>query len=474
MTLRIPAGTLLACVLAGCHTATDPFGDDHLVAVPATFSAGAEVSPDTLDDSPWWSAFGSAELDGLMERALSDSYELAAAYARLGASRAQARAAGSPLWPSVDLNASVSDFRIDQRGGGGAQIPLRFGEVYNLGPSLSYELDLFGRIRASRDSAELAAEASREDARALALTLSGQVMESWLDAAENRALRALVEEQIRTGEDLLEVTRTRFSNGAGSGLAVLQQERQLEGTRAELPVIDGALERARYQLAVLLGEAPGAGVLTGAGARIPALPPLEGLDVPAALLERRPDIAAAAYRVRSLDEGVAAAISARYPRLSVSASYNFDGSKVADIFDRTIQNLAANLAAPIIDGGQRRADVARAKAQLAEALANLNQTFLTAVREVEDALSLERRGVERRDALARQADLARREVEQARRRYAGGVDTYLQVLTALQTSQAVERQLVTQSVAVLRARASLLRALGGALADHNASETDEG
>lgn len=403
-------------------------------------------------------------LDALMRLCLAENRELAQALERLVAANAQARAAGAPRIPTVDVRGQVQDLEIEQRGGNAGQIPLRFGQIYSLGPTLSYEVDLFGRIDATSDAAALAAEATAEDARATGLALTGSLMEAWLDVAENAALRRVVEDQITTGEQLLDLARARFAGGSGTALAVLQQERQLEATRAELPVVDGALERAENQIAVLTGAAPGA-FRASAPDALPALPALPDLDVPSALFERRPDLAAALLRVRSQDRTVAAAVAARYPRLDLSATYNFDATEVSDLFDRTIRTITAGLTAPLIDGGALRAEVARTRAQLAESLAALQQSFLVALREVEDALSLEQRGLARLRSLERQVALSRQEVEQARRAFVGGVDSYLPVLTALQQLQANERALVAQRVAVLRARAQLLRALGGGLGD---------
>jgi len=439
--------------------------------MPSSFSsAGGDVPLNGA--SPWWNTFGNQSLDAHLAEAMRGNLELEQAYARLAQARQSARIAGAAKIPSVDLSGNVQRLEIDQRGGSGAQIPVRLGETYSLGPSLSYELDLFGRIDAASDSASFAAAATEADAAALQLSLSGQAADAWFTAVENAALENLVREQVATGEDLLTITRTRFQNGAGSALDVLQQQRLIESTRAELPRFQGAGERARHQLAVLSGRNPKNVESSMIPVGLPGLPPMPQLDVPAALLENRPDLIAAFMRVSQADRDVAAAIAARYPRLSLSANYNFDANEIADLFDRTISVAAANIVAPIIDGGERRAEVRRRRAQLDEAIAALNLGFLVALREVEDSLSLERRGAERVAALESQRSFAAQEVEQARRRYVGGVDSYLQVLAAVQNLQSLDRVLVTERASVLRARAQLLRALGGPT-DPNAPDSNE-
>lgn len=460
--LRIAAAAAALLAAGSCSAPPDSPLEALVLDAPDAFSKDGDGPP--LDAEPWWRSFRSASLDAAVDATLLGNLELKQAWARLAQAEASATSAGAARIPSIDLGATVNRLEIDQRGGGAAGLPVRVGEVYSLGPSLSYELDLFGRIGATADAARFAATATARDADVTALTLTGRAVDAWFTAVENNALSRLVEDQVQTGEQLVEVTRTRFENGGGSALDVLQQQRLVESTRAELPRVRGAAERSVNELAVLTGQAPSSAALEVPDA-LPSLPPLPGLDVPGALLARRPDLDAAFQRLAQADRDVAAAVAARYPRLSLNASYSFDSSELADLFDRTILSIAADLTAPLIDGGQRRAEVRRTRAVLEERTLALSQAFLVAVQEVEDALSLEARGLERVGTLEAQREFAVQEVEQARRRYVGGVDTYLQVLNALTNLQALDRQLVQERAAVLRSRAQLLRALGGAWQD---------
>lgn len=445
--------------LAACGAPQGPPGEVLTVESPASFGRAGDGP--ALNASPWWRTFESNSLDEAVSATIAGSLELQQAWARLAQAEASAASAGAARIPSVDISGNVTRLEIDQRGGGGAGLPVRVGEVYSLGPSLSYEIDLFGRIDAAADAARFAAAATGADARATALALSGRAADAWFVAVENAALERLVLDQLETGEQLVAVTRARFENGSGSAIDVLQQQRQVEATRAELPLLRGAGERALNQLAVLAGRPPQEAPFEAPDV-LPQLPPLPALDVPGALLSRRPDLDAAFQRLALADRDLAAAVAARFPRLALSASYNFDAAALADLFDRTISVLTASLVAPVIDGGQRRAEVERARAVIDERTLALSQAFLVALQEVEDALSIEARAVERVAALGVQRRLATEEVEQARRRYVGGVDTYLPVLAAVTNLQALDRQLVQERAAALRARAQLLRALGGA------------
>ena len=470
--------SLLPLGAAGCWTSPEPGIDAVTVNVPGGWQDSSSSADDDLpglaeSGTRWWTTFNDSSLNAVMEGVLGDNFELEEAWSRLASASASARAAGAPRIPTIDLSGSAQRFEIDQSGGGANQIPLRLGEAYSLGPSLSYEFDLFGRIDSALKSARLEEAATAADVQATALALTGRATDAWLLAVQNRSLARLVEEQIKVGEQLLQITENRFATGSGSVLDVLQQKRQLAATRAELPRFLGAAERAIHTLNTLSGRAPkGPYPLTNnLPDKLPALSPLPQLDVPEALLNLRPDVVAALRRVERSDRDVASAIAARYPRLSLSANYNFDGSELSALFDRTISSIVGSIALPLIDGGTRRAEVARQRAALDGAVAALQRTILTALQEVEDALSLEQRGTQRLLALEEQFRIASDEVAQAERRYVGGVDTYLQVLSAIQSFQALERQLLTERADVLGSRASLLRALGGVWLDEISPES---
>ncbi|QDV05794.1 putative efflux pump outer membrane protein TtgC precursor [Planctomycetes bacterium Poly30] len=474
--IRACGALLLMGSATGCWTSPEPGVDSISVDLPEAWRDGA-VDSDTDPEAAavglaesgtrWWTTFESPTLDAAVNDVLGSNLELSEAWSRLAQASASSWAAGAPRIPTLDLAASVQRQEIRQSGGGTAALPVRTGYVYNLGPSLSYEVDLFGRIDSALKAARLEEAATAADVQATALALTGRATDAWILAVQNRALSRLVRDQIGVGEQLLKVTENRFGTGSGSVLDVLQQKRQLQSTRAELPNFEGAAERAVHTLNTLSGRAPRDPELSGQDlpSTLPGLPPLPELDVPTALLTLRPDVVAALRRVERSDRNVASAIAARYPRLSLTASYRFDGSELSALFDRTFNNIVANLALPLLDGGTRRAEVARQRAILEGAIATLQRTILTALQEVEDALSREQRGVQRLHALEEQYTIASDELAQARRRYVGGVDTYLQVLSAVQNLQTLERQLLNDRAAVLQARAALLRALGGAWLD---------
>ncbi len=456
-------GLLVASGLGGCRANEIEADSTVGVVVPEAW-----VGARTLEDvelNRWWESFGSPELTAAVERSLGGGLDLRSAWARLRQARASLRAAGAPRFPALEGTARGSSQTIETSGGSGGMGQDFFNgptESYSAGVTASYEVDLFGRIASAARAAEFEMLATQDDVAATALALAASAVEAWLDAAVARDQIELVEEQVRVSEELLEVTEQRFGFGSGNALAVLQQRRQLAGTRAELPPLRSALERAEYRLAVLAGLPPGSPEVADARlGGLPGLPEMPRVGAPSQLLERRPDLRAALLRVSSADVNVAQAIAERYPRLSLSAGFQFNAFTFGELLDRTIWNIAGNLVGPLIDGGARRAEVARREAVLEAAVLNLNATLLTALREVEDALSLETSANERLSVLEEQTELARAELAQAQQRYVSGVDTYLQVLSAVQVLQQLERQVLQERGERLQNRVLLHRALGG-------------
>ncbi len=217
-----------------------------------------------------------------------------------------------------------------------------------------------------------------------------------------------------------------------------------------------------HQLAILLGQPPGSpvdGPAADADLRVPDDVPADGL--PADLLVARPDLQAAWARLESAGWGVAAARADRMPALRITARGEYGSEDLADVLDNWLLNLAGNLAAPVIDGGRRRAEVKRSRAVLDEQMAGYRRVVLTACREVEDALVRERYQAEHLQHLDQQLQAARQTHREAIERYRYGLSDYLPVLTALVTAQALENDLIEQRRQHLLIRVALYRALGG-------------
>ncbi len=278
--------------------------------------------------------------------------------------------------------------------------------------------------------------------------------------AEHKALLHLLEQQLATNQALLELVELRFTQGLATALDVRQQRQQISAMEAELPLVKGRFETLRTQLALLVGVTS-QGELPLPEGTLPEPPAIPSAGLPLDLLTKRPDVRAARRRVMAADHRVGVAVADRFPALRLSGGIGFSDDEVDTFFLQWIYNLAVNFVGPIYDGGRRSAEVDRARAEVEEKLHGFGQTVLRALKEVEDALALERRQVEHLTALQRSVSQARETLVDARSRYVSGLTDYLPVLAAVQTLQVAERREVSGRRQRLSYRVQLHRALGG-------------
>ena len=416
----------------------------------------------------WWQEFNNPALDTTVESALDNSLDLRQLWSRLSQAYAQARIEGAEAFPWVDLSGGAArTHQVDRDpqdpfgGRAGSSTRITHTNRYFVSTGLSYEIDVWKRIAARRRAATLEYQASRQDLEAGALFLTGSVVDVWFILQEQKALLALLQEQIEVSQELLDLTEVRFGVGTGSAVDVLQQRQQLEATRAEIPIVRSRLNTAYNQLAVLLGTAPGGLDTRIPDGVLPDLPPFPQLGEPATLLVSRPDLRAAQLRLQAADFRVATAVAERLPRLVLDLSYEFSARSFSTVFRQEVGSLVGNLVAPVIDGGRRRNQVVRHKALTQELLDRFGQQYLQALLEIEDALARERFQVELIANLESQIGLAQSTLQESQSRYVHGLINYVRVLLAVQSLQGLQRRLISEKRRLLSNRAGLYRALGG-------------
>jgi len=420
--------------------------------VPASFSLYNGMA---VPAQNWWRSFQDPELDRLVDSALADNLSIREAWARLKQARALAVQAGADRYPDL---AGVADGVIGRQKHMGRSS--REFQDTSLGLVSRYEIDLWGRVEAQYRAATLRADASLLDLQTAAISVAAEVAGRWVEIISQRAQRRLLAAQLRINETLLELVQLRFNMAMVSALDVFQQKQVVENVKAQIPLTEEREELLRHQLAVLLGKPPRT-VLAVDRSALPELPPLPPTGLPADLLANRPDVRAAGVRLKAADWQIAEARANRLPRLSLTGRARYGEGDLDVLFDNWLLTLAGNLAAPILDGGRRAAEVDRTRAAADENLARYRDTVLTAVREVEDALTSEARQREHIAWLEKVIATARSALEEAGVRYRNGLNDYLPVLTQLLTVQGLERDLIQRKTALLAARIRLYRALGG-------------
>lgn len=433
---------------AGCSFVSPP--PEIPVALPAGFhNAGEAVLPEQ-----WWRSFADADLDPLIEQALAGNFGLAATWARLDQADAAARKAGAARWPQLEASGSAS--RNRERSNSVTEL----SSSHRLGLAASYELDLWGRIDSLSEAAALDAGASAAELRSAAISLSAEVASSWYRLVEQRGQLALLERQLQLNEQVLELVTLRFRTGRVGAVDVLQQQQLVEARRGEMARVRQALASEENALAILVGSPPGS-LEFPARAELFDLPELPAAGVPADLVQRRPDLQSAWLKLMAADQRTAAAVADRFPRLTLGADATTSAADLADLFDDWLARLAAGFVAPLIDGGQRRAEVDRSRAVAAERLADYGDAVLNALGEVEDALARERYQQEYLQSLDKQLLSSGQALERLRDNYIRGSVDYLRVLDTLNTNQSLERTRLTARRQQIQERINLCRALAG-------------
>ncbi len=444
------------------------------VRLPEGFSESGVAARDRL----WWRALEDEMLNDLVGRAMTGNLSLRTTRDRLEQARAIARKQGAALWPQLNAGAgagrSASRRETDGTGlSGAAGAETTYEDEFSLGLSAGYEVDLWGRVRASRDAAGLEVEATREDLHAAAVALSAQVAGTWYRLIERRGQLQLLNEQIETNEKYLEVITLKFRRGQVPATDVLQQRQVIEGRRGERTQVESTLGVLLSQLAVLLGRTPGA-MQAPQGAELPALPPKPRTGLPAALVRRRPDVRAAERRVEAASRRVAAAIADRFPRVQLTARGETSAEELGALFDNWLANLVANLSVPLLDGGGRMAEVDRTRAVLSERVNAYGHTVLEALKEVEDALVREARQEDYLASLREQLELSGKSIDQTRDRYTKGTADFTRYLTTLLEHQRLQRAYLQARLDAVLFRISLYRALSGGWADAEPDKSRRG
>ncbi len=453
----LAAVALSACAPKARYTRPEP------VVSPPAF----KESPDWKASMPsaeaprgqWWTIFNDPQLDALEASIDVSNQTLKIQEARFRQARAAIGIASSQRFPTITAGPQVSAVLQS----GNRNTPTAhdtFGD-FLLPVDVSYEADVWGRIRLTTAAARAAAAASAADLESVRLSVHAELAVDYFQLRALDAEKVLLDNSVQAFQRALDLTRNRFQGGIVSQADVALAETQLETTRAQAVDIEAARAGFEHALAELTGKAP-------ADVKIAPLPldsppPDIPAGVPSELLERRPDIAATERRVAAASANLGVARAAFFPRLLLTAAGGFESASIARWIagPSTFWSAGPALAVTLADGGRRRAGVEQAQAAYDETVADYQATILQALREVEDSLASLRVLREEADVQASAVAAAERSLTLATNRYRGGVATYLEVITAQNAALTNERAAVSILSRRLLTSVVLIKALGG-------------
>jgi len=428
------------------------------IAIPTAYSSISAEGANLSDK--WWKDFGDPELDKLVDSALRGNLQVRAAWQRVAQARAIAKQAGAGKFPAINITSAVRKQNDQSFGPPGS--PSFVVPTSPVSIEASYEVDIFKKVGNSQAAAMSDSMAARDQVESMAMTLVAQIAETWFSLSAQRARLKLLDEQIKTSAQFLELAEMRLGQGLGSSVDMLQQKAQLAAVEGQRPLLESSVSVLENQLAILTGRAPSE-FTAAVQEELPVLPARPSSGVPADLLLRRPDVRAARLQVEAADYRVAVAVANRLPSLRLGASYG--PFQVADLVFSTanIWQIGANLLAPIFQGGRLKAEVTRNEAVVQEKSYNFGQTLLQALVEVENAAIQESKQIEYVAELQEQLVISQQTLEEARQRYGAGLgnDSFVQILLSLTSSQRIEQSLLLAQKQALSHRIQFCRALGG-------------
>ncbi|MFT7771704.1 efflux transporter outer membrane subunit [Roseateles sp.] len=460
----------LALLLAGC--AVTPQRPPAEAAPPASFRGSDDwqrVAPEVAVPEDWWTMFKDPVLDGLQAELVVGNQNLAAALAQVSSARAVLRASQAAIFPTLSVGAGSTRSATAQSNNGQSTV----STSNSLTANAAWEIDLWGRLAEGVKAAGASYQASQADLAALRLSAQATLTQSYFSLRTAEAQQALLERTAAAYQRALELTEARYASGVAAQTDVLQARTQLRSVQSQLSDMRTQRAQLEHALATQLGKLPGQFRLPSSKdtAHLPELPPVPDL-VPSTLLAQRPDIAAARARQTAAYAQIGIADAAFFPSVSLSGSAGYRGSSWSNLVSapNLLWSIGAAVAAPLLDGGQRRLASDQARASAEAATANYRQVVLTAFQEVEDNLV---QFAESGASLALQRDAfeaAERNLDLVLNQYRAGTVSFLNVSAAQTSALTAEGNLLSSRNRQLVAANLLLKNLGGRLPPSSAQQ----
>jgi NodT family efflux transporter outer membrane factor (OMF) lipoprotein len=472
--------TATLVLLAGCtvgpdfHKPTPPYDPNSFLSGrnPADGSSQPQVAPIEVT---WWQSFNDPELNSLIQRAIEQNLDVKTATIRLAEARSNAGVTASAFFPSVNGNATAADIKLSDKGGsllGGSSSSGSSSidpvSLYQYGFDATWTLDVFGKVRRQVEAGNAAIQASEIDRRGVLIQMMAEVARDYVQLRNAQMQLQIADDNVRTAQRLLNLTRQRATAGLTDQLDVAQEQAQLTTTEATVPVSQQQVSRYINALSMLLGEAPRAlqSELDTPEA-VPPTPTAIPVGLPSELLRRRPDIMEAEANLHQATANIGVAVASFFPTFNLLGVFGIESSATQDLFTTAARTyiLGGMVQVPIFQGGKLVEQLHLSRERQKEAMVAYDKTVLQAFEDVDNALTDYDKEQQRRVLLQRAVAANQHAFALAQDRYTQGIATYLDVLNAQQNVLTSQRQLQDSTAAVSTDLVSLYLALGGGWED---------
>jgi len=478
--------------LGGC-AAVGPNYKPPVLAVPDHFGATTRPATEHVDVARWWTAFGDAELNSLIDRAAAENLDLKVAEARIREARAQRGVANAGLYPSLDTSGSYRRTRTSENafsfnlpnganaggnandgtgttGGnsgnsfGGFVAPGQTTDLFQAGFDASWEIDVFGGVRRDVEAADADLSAQVENQRDTLVSLFAEVARNYLELRGFQQQIEIANRNVKIQQEAVEVAQAKSRLAGGSELDVARAQAQVATTSAQIPTLQTQRDQAAHRLGVLLGREPRALLAELSEVRpIAKGPPEIPPGLPSELLRRRPDVRRAERELAAATARIGVATADLYPKFSLTAALGLQSEQFSHLADwrSRFGNLAPGVSWNLFDAGRIRSNIQVQNQRERQALYRYQQNVLTAMEDVENALTAHAKEQSRRQLLQQSVEQSRRAVELANTLYQGGARDFLNVIDAERALALAEDQLVQSDRLISTDLVALYKALGG-------------
>ena len=434
------------------------------VSIPDRFAADHASGDPEAALAAWWTTFGDATLNTLIDDALQGNRDLVVAEARVAEAVARRRAAAGELWPQLGAEGRAVRVKPSESSQSGSFSGGDASNDFTSTLTASWELDVFGRIRQGVQAAQARAEADEEARRDVLVILLAEVASTYLELRGLQNEQAVVMDNIKSQQESVDLTRVRRDAGVDNALAVAQAEGQLATTKATLPPLTQGIREAQHRLATLTGQPPATYLQSlSSAAPWPTSPGQVPAGLPSSLLARRPDVRRAERLVAAATAQVGQARAARLPSFALTAQTGRQSQEIGDLVERraSLWSLGASMSIPLFTGGTLKQNVKAAEAALHQARAGYEQTMLLSLEEVETALVRHAESQNSLSALREAETQARTTLTLSTDLYKNGAGSFLNVLDAQRSKLYAQAQAVSAQRQVAISLVGLYKALGG-------------